>query len=91
MEIRYVESESMTVQGKQDEVFRKYGSSWKISQQGGGHGNWLLTRKSDVLVDGKSCRGIILDHYNKVKLTRKLFERFCDDLKSGKIKLKPKA
>ena len=40
MQIRYVESESMSVQGKRDEVYRRYGKEWNIREQGGGNGNW---------------------------------------------------
>ena len=43
MEIMYVESESISVQGKRDEVFTHYGKEWNIREQGGGNGNWLLT------------------------------------------------
>ena len=33
MQIRYVESESMSVQGKRDEVYRRYGKEWNIREQ----------------------------------------------------------
>ena len=52
MQIVYIPSESMSVQGKKDEIYKRYGKDWNIREQGGGNGNWLLTRKSDVLVDG---------------------------------------
>ena len=76
MQIRYVESESMSVQGKRDEVYRRYGKEWNIREQGGGNGNWLLTQKSDVLVDGRSYRSFVLEHYGKSRLTQKLVDRF---------------
>ena len=56
-------------------------------EQGGGNGNWLLTRKSDVLVDGKSYRTFVLEHYGKSKLTAKLVDKFREDVANGKIKL----
>ena len=56
MNINFVESQSITVQGKANEIYKKYGKEWSIREQGGGNGNWLLTKKSDVLVDGKSYR-----------------------------------
>ena len=49
MQIVYIPSESMSVQGKKDEIYKRYGKDWNIREQGGGNGNWLLTRKSDVL------------------------------------------
>ncbi|WP_455504571.1 hypothetical protein [Blautia sp.] len=87
MQIDYVESESMSVQGKRADVYRRYGNDWNINEQGGGNGNWLLTKRSDVLVDGKSYRNFVLGHYGKSKLTPKLVNRFCDDVKNGKIQL----
>ncbi|MCH5192590.1 MAG: hypothetical protein J1F11_01420 [Oscillospiraceae bacterium] len=85
MTIRYVESEKMTVQGKWDAIVKRYGKWWKIEPLGGGNGNWLLTRKSDVLVNGKSYRSFILDHYGKSRLTKKLADKFRKDVESGKI------
>lgn len=87
MQIRYVESESMSVQGKRDEVYRRYGKEWNIREQGGGNGNWLLTQKSDVLVDGRSYRSFVLEHYGKSRLTQKLVDRFIEDVKNGKVTL----
>lgn len=83
--IKYVKSKSRTVQGKWDQIAKKYGNKWKIKPLGGGNGNWLLTKKSDVLVNGKSYRSFILDHYDKSRLTEKLFDKFCKDVESGKI------
>ena len=52
----------------------------------GGNGNWLLTRKSDVLVDGKV---IVLLYLNTTvnRLTAKLVDKFREDVANGKIKL----
>ena len=87
MKIIFIESESMTVQGTKGDVIKKYGEKWKIKELGGGNGNWLLTKKSDVLVDGKSYRNFVLEHYGKVNLTKKLAEKFKDEVENGKIKL----
>lgn len=87
MTINYVESESMTTQGKWDAIVKRYGKEWTIKQLGGGNGNWLLTKKSDVLVNGKSCRDFVLDHYGKSKLTKKLADKFRKDVEKGKIKI----
>lgn len=67
MQIVYIPSESMSVQGKKDEIYKRYGKDWNIREQGGGNGNWLLTRKSDVLVDGKSYRTFVLESYYTCK------------------------
>ena len=72
MQIVYIPSESMSVQGKKDEIYKRYGKDWNIREQGGGNGNWLLTRKSDVLVDGKSYRTFVLEHYGNVTAQRRL-------------------
>ncbi|MCL2753392.1 MAG: hypothetical protein FWE44_04500 [Defluviitaleaceae bacterium] len=79
--------EPIPVQGKRDEIYNKYGKEWNIKEHGGGHGNWLLTKNADVLVDGKSYRDYALNHYGKKKLTKKLADKFEEDIRSGKIKL----
>lgn len=85
MQIRYVASESKPVQGKRAEVYRIYGKDWNIREQGGGNGNWLLTKKSDVLVDGESYRSFVLEYYGKSRLTQKLVDQFIEDVKNGKV------
>lgn len=87
MQIRYVKSESMSVQGKRTEIFKKYGKEWSIKEQGGGNGNWMLTKRSDVLVDGKSYRDFVLEHYGKSRLTENLVEKFKEDIATGKVTL----
>jgi len=76
MTINYVESDSMTTQGKRDAIVKRYGKDWNTKPQGG-NGNWLLTKKSDVLANGKSYCSFVLDHYGK----------FRKDLEDGKVKL----
>ena len=87
MEIIFIPSQSMTVQGKKDAVFKSFGKSWFIRPLGGGNGNWLLTRSSDVLVNGVSYRAFILNLYNKSRLTEALVERFRNDLSNGVISI----
>ena len=38
MQIVYIPSESMSVQGKKDEIYKRYGKDWNIREQGGGNG-----------------------------------------------------
>ncbi len=87
MQVIYIPGDSMHVQGKKDEVYKKYGKKWSIKELGGGMGNWLLTKKSDVLIDGISYRSFVLDCYGKSQLTEKLVNQFRDDINKGKIKL----
>ncbi|MBR6984243.1 MAG: hypothetical protein IKH75_12090 [Ruminococcus sp.] len=87
MEIIFVPSQSMTVQGKRDTVYKMYGKNWFIRPLGGGNGNWLVTRPSDVLVNGVSYRAFILEFYEKTRLTELLFERFRNDVDNGIISL----
>ena len=84
----YVPSETKVVQGKRNVVYGKYGKKWRISPQGYGNGNWLLQKRSDVLVNGVSYRNFILSYYCADKLTRNLAERFRNDVESGVIVLK---
>lgn len=87
MTIHYVEGESMTVQGKWGAIVKRYGKDWNIKPLGGGNGNWLLTKRSDVLVDGESYRAFVLSHYGQSKLTRNLVDRFREDVENGTIKI----
>ena len=86
MIINYIPSDSRSVQGKYADVLKKYGKEWNIKEEGKGNGNWLLTKKSDVLVDGKSYRNFVLEHYGKIKLTENLVDKFREDVKNGTIK-----
>lgn len=87
MEAYFIESQSMTVQGKSFDIYKKYGNTWTIKPLGNGNGNWLLTKKSDVIVNGVSRREYILNHYGKSRLTQKLFDRFCEDVKNGLVNI----
>lgn len=85
--ISYVPGDSMPKQGKYYEIVKKYGKEWNIKEQGGGNGNWLLTKRSNVLVNGKSCREFVLNYYNRSKLTPNLVEQFRQDVENGKISI----
>ena len=87
MNIRYVPSKKRKVQGKESEIRKKYGKEWEISPLGEGNGNWLLSKKSDVLLDEKSCRKFVLDYYHEDKLRKGLAEQFRQDLKNGNIEM----
>ena len=87
MNVMYVSSESTTVQGSLEDVRKEYGKNWYINELGGGHGNWLLTKPSDVLVNGKSYRDFVLKHYQRKKLTERLVDKFREDLENGKVEL----
>ena len=87
MIFNYVESQRMVVQGSWKAVLKCYGKEWEIHPQGGGNGNWLLTKPADILVDGKSFRDFVLDYYGRVHLTEKLAERFQKDVEKGKLQL----
>ena len=79
----YIESQSMKVQGKANDIYKRYGKEWNIKDLG--FGNWLLTKKSDVLIKGVSHRDEILERYHKTSLTRSLFERYYHDIETGKV------
>lgn len=53
MEIYYIPPESSTVQGKESAIYKKYGKEWSIRPLGNGNGNFLLTKRSDIRIDGK--------------------------------------
>ena len=84
-EIMFTEGENMSVQCSSDEVFKRYGKEWRIQEKGNGRGNWLLTKSSDIFVNGISYRNFVLEYYNRSRLTKKLFFTFCNDLENGKL------
>lgn len=85
--IKYEPSRSIHIQGKFEEIYKKYGENYSIREQGGGYGNWIVTKKSDVLIDEISYRDFVLEYYGKSRLTENLYYRFKDDLENGKITL----
>ena len=85
--IQYINSDSKIVQGKTQDIINRYGREWTIREQGRGNCNWLLTKRSDIVVDGKSYRTFVLEHYGKSKLTAKLVDKFREDVANSKIKL----
>ena len=86
-DIRYEPSDEMSLQGKRDDIYKRYGKEWHIEENGWGHGNWRLTKRSDVLVNERSYRRFVLEYYGNSKLTKKLVDRFREDVENGKIDL----
>ena len=85
--VQYIPSQSMKVQGKKADVYKLYSKNWYIRELGGGNGNWLLTRPSDVLVNGTSYRAFVLNLYKTSRLTGALVGRFYNDLSTGKVSI----
>lgn len=85
--IEYVAYQCTTRQGKANEIYDRYQKVWDIKPWGKGNGNWLLTKPSDVLLNGKSCRSFVLNHYEREKLTEQLVNRFREDITNGAISL----
>ncbi len=86
MNISYVESVSKKVQGSLSEVKRRY-PGYYIEPLGKGGGNWLVTKPADIVIDGKSYRRYVLDHYNKDRLNIGLFNLFKSEIELGLISL----
>ena len=85
--VQYVPSESFSFQGNDTEVQRRRRQGYNVKPLGGGGGNWLATKRSDVLVNGESYREFVLDHYRRDKLTETLAKQFEQDLNTGKVTL----
>ncbi len=83
--IEYISSGKIEVQGSKSEIFKKYGKEWHIREQGFGNGNWLLIKKSNVLINNKSYRKEVLKYYGREKLTKKLVNRLCKEIEDGHI------
>ena len=85
MDVCYVPAERREVQGKEYEIYKKYDKEWNIKPQGKGNGNWLLTKPSNVIVNGRKCRRFVLNHYNRQKLTQNIVIKFIEDIENGNI------
>lgn len=85
--VLYVPSESIPFQGNDSEVQRRRKQGYSVRARGGGGGNWLAIKRSDVLVNGESYREFVLDHYGRNNLTEALAKQFEQDLNTGKVTL----
>ncbi len=86
MDIKYIEFKQEIVKATENEISQNYGPEWNILRLGKSS-NWLVTRQSDILVNGKSYRDFVLKYYDTSKLSAKIFEKFKKDLAKGRIKL----
>ncbi len=86
MDIKYINFQQEFVQGTEREIFQKYGKDWTIAKLGNGP-NWLVTKESDIIINGKSYRDAILKFYGASRLTPDISEKFKKDFAEGKIKL----
>lgn len=88
MSMKYIRSENFTVQAPKDEVYTKYvGNGYTVKPEGKGNGNWIVSKKGDVLVDGISQREFILEYYNRKRFTESLAMKFMQDVEDGNIEL----
>lgn len=84
-DIEYIPSEHSEKQGSKSEIFKKYGKEWHIREQGSGNGNWLLTKKSNVLINNKSYRKEVLKYYGRERLTEELVNRLRKEIEDKHI------
>ncbi|HQB32643.1 MAG TPA: hypothetical protein PLI19_04860 [Erysipelotrichaceae bacterium] len=87
MDFNYVEFKQEIVQGTESEIRQKYGEGWFVLRLGFSKKYWLVTRQSDITVNGKSYRDFALSFYKEKKLTAKLFEKFKKDVAKGRIRV----
>ena len=85
MSVTLIEGQKMKVQGKKQEVFKRY-KGWRIMSLGNGNGNWLVTKKCEVMVDGRERSDEVRKLYNREKITSNLIENLKEDMESGKVK-----
>ena len=45
MDVQFLKSEKKKVQGKREEIYKKYGKEWEILELGNSNGNWSLNKK----------------------------------------------
>ena len=87
----YVESDTKTVQGKRTELKQYFSRGYKVVEDRNGF--WILSRPNAVNVEVKSYTGCntfnmkqdILNHYNRQRMTEKLFEKFYEEALQGKL------
>lgn len=83
--VEFIPSDERPEQGKRDEIYAKYGKEWNIRELGGRHGNWLLTKKSDILINNQSYRKEVLEYYGRARLTERLADRLRQEINDGHI------
>lgn len=94
VEVRYQPSERHAAQGKLHEILREAKPrGYSVTELGGGHGNWLVYRKTAIFVlveeEGESFEinvtSRVKNIYGRQKITKKLVETFRTDIATGKI------
>lgn len=94
IEVKYQPSERYAAQGKLHEILREAKPrGYSVTELGGGRGNWLVYRKTAILVvveeDGESIEmnvtSRVKELYGRQKVTKKLVEIFRSDIAAGKI------
>ena len=73
MDIKYIEFKQAIVKGTESEISEQYGEGWIVLRLGKSS-NWLVTRPSDILVDGESYRDFALRFYDATELSPKILK-----------------
>ena len=89
IDFNYVESESITTQGKRREVKKRY-PDYRIKEERNGF--FVLTKSAKCYVtlswDGRvetfEMKDGILECYDRTRISKTLFEKFQKDIESGK-------
>lgn len=87
--LRYTKSESITFQGKNN-LFEYKKMGYKITNWGGGNGNWIAFKRTKVELESDDGNWIdvtdlVRDYYLREKITKTLVDKFATDLASKNV------
>lgn len=91
VEVSYEPSDGFTMQGKRSDVEKYLRQGYKIQEDRNGF--WVLVKPLKLLVTLTNTHGTntfnvkknVLEHYNRVKISKQLIDTFINDVNSGKI------
>lgn len=87
--LRYTKSESIIFQGKNN-LFEYKKMGYKITNWGGGNGNWIVFKRTKVELESDDGNWIdvtdlVRDYYLREKITKTLVDKFATDLASKNV------
>ncbi|MBJ6746477.1 hypothetical protein JEQ21_08450 [Streptococcus sp. 121] len=94
--VRHIPREQFEAQGTLANVLRRYKKDgFSVTKHGKGNGNWLIYKKTQLLLDVEEDGEIISiditqevrNIYDRQSITKRLIQQLQEDIESGKLSL----